>query len=197
MNIFKPKLKDFIYCKKRGLSKDKCDLIIETFENRKKYTAGSLGDGDIRQEFKLCVEEFVGSTEANPYNNLFLNELEFALEEYKKEYSFINEINQWNLFQSYKIQRYFPNEAFFGLHCETDGSCKKYPINSDRVLTWMIYLNDVTEGGETEFPTQNKLMKARVGNIIIWPPYWTHPHKGIVSKTQTKYIMTGWWNYYC
>ena len=61
----------------------------------------------------------------------------------------------------------------------------------------MIYLNDVTEGGYTEFPTQNKLLQPRSGDMIIWPAYWTHPHRGIASKTQTKYIMTGWYSFCC
>ena len=56
----------------------------------------------------------------------------------------------------------------------------------------MIYLNDVTEGGYTEFPSQNKLFQPRTGDILIWPAFWTHPHRGITSKTQTKYIITGW-----
>jgi hypothetical protein len=57
----------------------------------------------------------------------------------------------------------------------------------------MIYLNDVTDGGETEFPTQNIKFQPRAGDILIWPAYFTHPHHGITSRTQTKYILTGWY----
>ena len=65
-----------------------------------------------------------------------------------------------------------------------------------RVLAWMIYLNDVTDGGETEFPTQGKRFQPRAGDVLIWPAYWTHPHRGIVSESQTKYIVTGWFDFF-
>jgi len=29
---------------------------------------------------------------------------------------------------------------------------------------------------------------------VIWPADFTHTHRGIVSKTQEKYIATGWYN---
>ena len=64
-----------------------------------------------------------------------------------------------------------------------------------RILAWMIYLNDVTDGGHTAFPTQNKKFQPRRGDVLSWPAYFTHPHRGIVSKTQTKYIITGWYNF--
>ena len=57
----------------------------------------------------------------------------------------------------------------------------------------MVYLNDVTDGGETEFPTQDKKFSPRAGDVLIWPAYWTHPHRGIVSESQVKYIATGWY----
>ena len=38
---------------------------------------------------------------------------------------------------------------------------------ANRLLAWMIYLNDVTEGGETEFPDQGKKSQSRVGDLLI------------------------------
>ena len=56
----------------------------------------------------------------------------------------------------------------------------------------MVYLNDVTEGGHTKFPNQNRKFQPRRGDILMWPAYFTHTHCGVTSKTQTKYIVTGW-----
>ena len=64
------------------------------------------------------------------------------------------------------------------------------------MAAWMIYLNDVTDAGETVFPTQKKQFKPCAGDLLLWPSYWTHPHKGIPSPTQTKYIATGWLIFY-
>ena len=56
----------------------------------------------------------------------------------------------------------------------------------------MLYLNTVNDKGGTEFPFQNKIFFAKKGRLIIWPAEFTHPHKGIISPTEEKYIVTGW-----
>ena len=191
--------KDFIYCKKNALSKEKCDLIIDLFDKDEgvvpgKVTANSdlLKDGKIDNKLKKCTEVFVPVESKNSYNSLFLEELRQATAEYKEQYPFIDAVSGWTLREEYKIQKYKPNEAYFGLHCENIGP---EPNTVNNILVWMIYLNDVTDDGYTEFPTQGKLLQPRTGDIVIWPAYWTHPHRGIPSKTQTKYIMTGWWEW--
>jgi hypothetical protein len=55
----------------------------------------------------------------------------------------------------------------------------------------MLYLNDVDDGG-TEFKYQKLILKAKKGNLVIWPAEFTHTHRGVVSKTKEKYIATGW-----
>ena len=37
--------------------------------------------------------------------------------------------------------------------------------------------------------------EAKEGRLVIWPAYWTHFHKSQVSKTTTKYILTGWYRF--
>ena len=197
MNFFKSKTKDCIYHKKKALSKDKCDLVIQLFENDgMNWKEGTMVSG-LDEKKKKCTELFVEKNQKNPYNDLFLNEMNIVLEEYKKEYPFLDRLPYWGFDKWYKIQRYYPGEAYFTLHCENEGHHIDDNPLSNRVLAWMIYLNDVTEGGYTEFPTQNKLLQPRSGDMIIWPAYWTHPHRGIASKTQTKYIMTGWYSFCC
>ena len=85
-----------------------------------------------------------------------------------------------------------PSEGYFVYHCENSGP-EKDIVN--RVLAWMIYLNDVTDGGHTEFLNQKKKYQPRTGDVLIWPAYFTHTHRGITSKSQTKYIATGWFNF--
>ena len=56
----------------------------------------------------------------------------------------------------------------------------------------MLYLNTVKDKGGTEFPYQQKIFSAIKGDLLIWPSDFTHPHRGIVSPTEEKYIATGW-----
>ena len=198
MNIFNSETKDCIFHKKKALSKDKCDLIMQLFENDRENWEKNDMFSEVHRTTKKCTEIFANTNQKNLYNDLFLKELIITLGEYKKQYPYLNEIYYWDLFNLYKIQRYYPGEGYCILHCENQSHVPNYdPSVSTRILAWMIYLNDVTEGGHTEFPTQNKLLQPRSGDMVIWPAYWTHPHRGLVSKTQTKYIMTGWCNFCC
>ena len=63
-----------------------------------------------------------------------------------------------------------------------------------RQLVYMLYLNTVTDKGGTRFPYQKITTPAIKGNLILWPAEFTHPHQGIISPTQEKYIATGWFD---
>ena len=72
-----------------------------------------------------------------------------------------------------------------------------YPQNASceslhRVLLFQFYLNDVAEGGETEFLYQNRKVEARQGRLIIAPAGFTHTHKGHVATSGDKYVATSW-----
>jgi hypothetical protein len=61
-----------------------------------------------------------------------------------------------------------------------------------RALLFQFYLNDVAEGGETEFLYQGRKVEARTGRLIIAPAGFTHSHKGHVAASGDKYIATSW-----
>ena len=55
------------------------------------------------------------------------------------------------------------------------------------------YLNDVASpGGETEFSHQNVKVRAQCGKLLLFPPFWTHEHRGVTVETGVKYIATTW-----
>lgn len=61
-----------------------------------------------------------------------------------------------------------------------------------RVLLFMFYLNDVEEGGETDFYYQNRSIKPKAGRMVIAPGYFTHTHRGCMPVSNDKYILTSW-----
>jgi hypothetical protein len=187
---------NFIYIKRGGVPKERCNFIIKNFELGKNYVPGTLGTArEIDYQRKSCVEEFVKINNGNPYDNLFWPYLNIACGEYVMQYPFLKALDPWGLYETYKIQKYKPNEGYFDLHSEVTGAVETNGDAAARMMVWMIYLNDVTEGGYTIWPVQEKTVAPRCGDIVIWPAFWTHPHKGIASKTQTKYILTGWWEF--
>jgi len=61
-----------------------------------------------------------------------------------------------------------------------------------RNLLFMFYLNDVEEGGETEFYYQNEKIKPKAGRMVIAPSGFTHTHRGNIPTSNDKYILTSW-----
>lgn len=75
--------------------------------------------------------------------------------------------------------------------------CEVFPMaphneQLHRTLLFMFYLNDVEEGGETEFFYQNRAIKPKAGRMVIAPAYFTHTHRGCVPRSGDKYILTSW-----
>ena len=59
------------------------------------------------------------------------------------------------------------------------------------MLVWTIYLNDVEEGGETEFFYQSERVKPTKGTLVFFPASWTHLHSGNQTLSNKRYIATG------
>jgi hypothetical protein len=61
-----------------------------------------------------------------------------------------------------------------------------------RMLLLIIYLNDVEEGGETDFYYQKTSVKPKAGTMVVAPCGFTHTHRGNVPISSNKYILTSW-----
>ncbi len=61
-----------------------------------------------------------------------------------------------------------------------------------RVLLWLIYLNDVEEGGETEFFYQQAKIKPAQGSLVLAPCTFTHTHRGSIPVSNDKYVLASW-----
>ncbi|MET1255005.1 2OG-Fe(II) oxygenase [Aliikangiella maris] len=64
-----------------------------------------------------------------------------------------------------------------------------------RVLLWLVYLNDVEEGGETEFFYQQAKIKPTQGSLVLAPCTFTHTHRGCVPTSNDKYVLASWMMY--
>ena len=91
--------------------------------------------------------------------------------------------------QAQKYQQGSGNYNYW--HCEVFPMA---PHNEQlhRSLLFMFYLNDVVEGGQTEFFYQKKSISPRTGRMVIAPAYFTHTHRGCVPLSGDKYILTSW-----
>ena len=188
--------KDFIELYDNALTSSECKEIIDMM-NDEDLTPGKCGSGEdnkphVRKEVKDS-HDIGGSFSKHTTHPITINlvrVIEKGANLYVKKHPQMNLISPWDAVDYYNFQKYDPGQGYFGNHCENMA-----PAHMARVGVWMIYLNTVTEGGGTRFDNYDRVVDAVEGRLIIWPAYWTHFHHGIVSKTQTKYIVTGWFAY--
>jgi len=142
---------------------------------------------DLKESNEIGVEYFNQSEPFSTYKE-YLNKV---VSKYLNKYPYMQENTPFALRENYNLQKYPKGGGFKIWHFENDF---KSPLNKHRALVFMTYLNDVPDGG-TEFTHQHLVTPAKKGLTLIWPAYWTHTHKGVISKTKEKYIATGWLNY--
>ena len=91
-------------------------------------------------------------------------------------------------FTELKIQKTLPTEGYHVWHIEHGKGFE----NEARAFVFSIYLNDVEEGGETEFLHFSKRVQPKTGRIVIWPAGFPYVHRGNSPLSGEKYILTSW-----
>ena len=87
----------------------------------------------------------------------------------------------------YNMQRYRAGEYY---HWHTDSGPGEF-MTRQLVAIW--YLNTISgPGGETEFPVQQVKIAPVEGKLVLFPPFWTHPHRAVTVEQGEKYIATTW-----
>jgi len=119
----------------------------------------------------------------------YIRELQRCTREYLERFRHL-QVARFGVTESPIIQHYRPGGGFKAEHFERSNAA-----TCTRMLVWMTYLNDLTDGGGTRFVYQDRVVEARRGRTLIWPPDFTHTHVGVVSPTQHKYVITGWFNF--
>ena len=188
---------DFIGIYDNAISSYNCKEVIKWLDNEPLKRGTVMfedGGGTIDTRVKCDWEV------EDPYKTIFTNNtfIDIIIRDalikytpvYRETYPCVDKVDPWNVCSVYNIQKYDPGDGYHALHCE---NCNAATVQ--RVMAWMIYLNTVTDEGGTYFSCYDKTLEAKEGRLVIWPAYFTHQHKGVVSKTQTKYIATGWYSY--
>ena len=174
-----------------------CDDLIKYFdEHPDRHQSGeSYGTGKIKT--KIIVDDVVKkSTDIRFFGDtdgIILSEymmyLNMCISEYEYKYHQASHMASYGITEVTNLQKYEPGEGYKAWHCERSGISQQ-----TRCLAFMTYLNDVPAGG-TEFLYQKIITPAKKGLTLIWPTDWPHTHRGQISQTHKKYILTGWLNY--
>ncbi len=174
-------MKDFIGIYPDSVPNELCDELVK-IANRSSYVRpGQNIAAAHRQDLQIALEPVLPGLAEE-----FMKNVGNCLSEYiRVECPFL----QQNTFVSSVtlIQKTEPTQGYHSFHTENS----TYDLYC-RSMAWMTYLNDVKEGGETEFLYQKMKVKPKKGTTLIWPGGYTHMHRGN-PPMEDKYIATGWY----
>ena len=181
----KSKFSDFIYIERDALPKSFCNNVIEKFEQDDRKRQGQVGSGvhlEIKRSSDLSITEL---EDWKSYDQAFFRCLNNGLKKYVRflpdEYVKYSALNELGNDTGYQIQRTQPGDYYIWHHDQT----------KSRLVTFIWYLNDVKDGGYTEFIDGTRI-QPEAGKLIIFPATWDFLHRGVSPKTETKYLCTGW-----
>ena len=99
---------------------------------------------------------------------------------YTSERKESGDVPSFGMTEGYNILKYKGDgsQAYHALHAD-----QGWPNNIQRHVSFSMYLNDIKEGGETEFPIQKLKIKPEAGKALIFPANWCYSHRTLPHKT--------------
>ena len=168
-----------------------CENIIDFFEKNKDLQHQGTTANGVNTLHKKTTDITINPKDLSHPNykifEVYFQKLQECYLDYREQWpflkSFLNKIN----IGSFNVQKYLPGDHFSNLHSE-----RTHISAIHRIFAFMTYLNDVEEGGTTDFEFYGLKIKPEKGKTLIWPAEWTHAHTGSTLNGGSKYIITGW-----
>jgi prolyl 4-hydroxylase len=169
-----------------------CDQLIRYHRDSPYQRQGIMtGSSNLDKSQKDSTDV---TLEPSPLANTYIKLVHDVAREYVKLYPWAaKNMAPWGIIEPMGIQHYKPGQGYFAWHYERDNTNDRI---ARRHLVFMTYLNDVHDQGGTEFLHQNLITQPEKGLTLVWPADWTFTHRGVVSPTEDKYIVTGWFSSY-
>jgi hypothetical protein len=199
--------KDLIYKVPNAISDDMCDHLIEyhtKMQNRgmsydvdKKSDPRPFPDPDMDRiditKSTNCLYEDHGDPKILKELNTVINKhFNVYGEQFNSEDFYLTDTwyvwprSNYNVFQ---IQKYDKGVGHYqAWHIDKDYA---WPFRN-REYVYMFYLNDVDEGGETQFLYCDVSIKPVKGTLVYFPTNFPFVHRGKMPISNDKYIVTGW-----
>ena len=167
-----------------------CDRVIDIFEDQDGKGCTRTRHDVVRRDTQVNFNEYEETNFKDAkIAEEFFKSLGEGLDRYLKDLGLDNIFVDGLWFKDMLVQRSRADsfESYSTWHAEVSNK-----QHSDRVLTYVLYLNDDYEGGETQFMYQKHNVKPEKGKLVIFPAHFTHVHRGNMINEGTKYIITGW-----
>lgn len=171
-----------------------CDEVIRHFELMRETNITNLQNdigknSDERIVFDWAYTQGQYHYDFNICKHFYSRINELYVTRYAEKYDMLKK-SQQHTPKGMSVQKTMPHQGYHAWHQETAD------VGSGaRVVTYMLYLNDVEESGETEFLYQGIKLKPEAGKLVFFPTGFTFPHRGNPIYKGEKYIITGWYTY--
>ena len=176
------------------LGREYCQLTIDRFEADERRHPSTVGK-DVKREDPgrtgtiLFIDESM-----DDWQDVVLQThtaVKKAVTEYAKDFPALAEhLASGRIGCRYpRIERVDPGQGF-DWHADNARS-----DTAERIIACLLYLSDIEDGGYTEFEHQNTKVKPEAGKIVVFPPFWTHIHRGVTPVQANKYTMSFFWVY--
>ncbi len=171
-----------------ALTPKTCDNIIQRFRHDDRKAPGITTSGKVMPELKKSMDLAISDLdEWEDIDRTLFQSLAENLEEYAKRTTEIIGEPLWSnqiKDSGYNVKRYRPND-YYNWHID----CQTHQGGWTRTVACIWYLNEVEEGGETEFAFDHKIT-PETGKLILFPATWNFPHRGLPPLKGNKYIIT-------
>jgi hypothetical protein len=170
-----------------------CDGVIDFYQEDNYFpvTPGLSSSGQVNTNQKESLDKSISHITKDQRLVSYFDALSEVVKLYTEKYIWCDITESWSIVENVNIQWYPPNGGFKVYHFERNGKL----VSMNRHLTFMTYLNNVSDAGETEFYYQKLRVQPQKGLTLVWPVDWTHTHRGIPSPSQEKIIITGWYSF--
>lgn len=175
----------YVQCFDHALEPDFCQRMIESFNRLSRFHARN-GRGVMTQlEESAWTELNVSKTADASFEAFFREQTLRHLALYNERVALTLPVPPRNRLENLRIKRYSVDAGDqFQPHFDALDYC------SNRYMVFLWYLNDVSEGGETEFCDLGLRIEARQGRLLMFPPYWMFQHAGLPPRSNDKYMIS-------
>lgn len=161
-----------------------CDVIYKYLMERPEWNDSTIDLGDVDPQIrKSKTISFPMLSWQNPSIIHHMNrEVWTAMDQYASKFDF-----SFSSIENVSIQQYGPDD-FYKPHVDAGGF-------APRVVSAVLYLNDVAEGGETRFTLFDYSVSPVAGRLAIFPSDYIYKHEALAPKQGIKVAAAYWARY--
>ena len=168
-----------------ALTADFCAQMVQSFNQMTQFHIPN-GRGHKRGlEGSAWTELNISPLADAGFKGFFIKQIDDYLAQYNERLKLPLPVPNRPRIEDIRIKRYrVGGEERFEPHFDSMDD------KANRFLVFLWYLNDVAEGGETEFVNFGIKVAPRTGRLLMFPPYWMFQHAGLPPLSDDKYIVS-------